>query len=144
MRRLLWLGFLWLGCAQAFQHSLEEVRLERNPEKRSERALDYANVVLDRARQAYEAGDEEKFQAALKEILAAVELSFDSLKASGKNARRNPKYFKRADTKLRALIKRLQTLETDVDLERRPAVDIVEKRLSQIQEQVVLAILSNG
>src|SRR5258708_13395813 len=75
---------------------LGSIKNEPNLEKRSELALDYANTALDQAREAYVAGDIAKTEAALGELRESVELAYQSLEGTGKDARRSPKSFKPA------------------------------------------------
>src|SRR5579863_10281846 len=86
---------------------LNSVKAELNLARRSELALANANKAIDTAREAYEANDATKMQAALEEIADSVNLSYQSLIDTGKDARRNPKFFKRAELKTGELIRRL-------------------------------------
>ena len=71
---------------------LISVRQEPNLERRSDLALDHANEALDAARDAFQANDTAKMQAALDEVTESVNLSYQSLEDTGKDARRNPKF----------------------------------------------------
>jgi hypothetical protein len=114
---------------------------ETNAEKRSELALEEAERELDNARASYKKGDDQGFRDSLASIRAAVELSYDSLKSTGKNARRHPKYYKRADLRIRALLRRIEGLEQEVGFDDRPRVTAVKNRMSEINEQIVLDIM---
>ena len=91
-----------LACAVAVaalvmaQSPVESAKAEPNLEKRSEKALQAAQKVLDELRRNGDLGDRAAVKSALGEIRAGVELCVDSLEASGKDARRSPKYFKKA------------------------------------------------
>src|SRR5579862_4283096 len=89
---------------------LAAVRTEPNLERRSDLALDNANAACDAARDAYNAGDAAKTETALDEVEASVDLAYQSLQETGKDARRNPKSFKRAELKTRQLLRRLEGL----------------------------------
>jgi hypothetical protein len=121
---------------------LAAVKSETRLERRSEMALDYAVSTVDRARDAWRAGNGNEFTRALENIREAAELSYQSLVDTGKPARRFPKYFKRAEKNLRALAKKLDGLYQEVGVEDRPAVDAVRKRASDLHDQVVLDIIS--
>src|SRR5277367_2846444 len=86
---------------------LAAIKLEPNLERRSERAIDNASAAMDMARDASSAGELEKAKGALEEVRDSVDLSYQSLVDSGKSARRNPKFFKRAELKTRILMRRL-------------------------------------
>lgn len=121
---------------------LDAVHSEPNLEKRSELALLHANAAIDRARTLYKEGKQAQFEAAVQEIVDAVELSRTSLQQTGKKARRHPKHFKRAELKTRELVKRLDTLETDVGLEQRPVVTAAKKHVSAINDDFVVQIMT--
>ena len=130
-----------LGCGlQAAD--LEAIRSETRLERRSELALDHALSTVDRAREAWRAGNGSNFNQALAEVREAAELSYQSLVDTGKPARRFPKYFKRAEKSLRALAKKLDALYQEVGVDDRAAVDAVRKRASDLHDQVVLDIMS--
>jgi hypothetical protein len=78
---------------------LAGVKTEPNLEKRSELALENANAALDQAREAYTGGDLAKLRMELDEVGDSVDLAYQSLEETGKDARRNPKFFKRAELK---------------------------------------------
>lgn len=127
-----------VGLARA---DLATVKQEPNLEKRSELALIYADTAIDEAKKVYEQNPKE-FAARVGEVREAVELSYTSLQDSGKRARRSPKYFKRAEHRLRALVKRLEGLEQQVGIEDREPVVDTKKRVNDLHEQVLLDIMS--
>ena len=122
--------------------SLEEVRKIANLEKRAGAALEYADFTIDTARKAYHAEDDKLYAAALVSVGDAAELSYRSLQETGKPARKNPKHFKRAELKLRQLIRRLDALEAEVDLDNRPKVAEANKRLHATHEQLLADIMT--
>jgi hypothetical protein len=121
---------------------LRSIEAEPNLEKRSDRALAHADDTIDAARKAFKDSDVKAFNGALLEVRESVELSQKSLDKTGKAARRNPKYFKRAELKMRSLIRRLDNLEKEVGLEDRPAVQDVLKRVHEIHDQTLLNIMT--
>ncbi len=137
--RLLLAGVLFASLTRA---DMKRVMSEPNLEKRSERALENAEEVLNEARKAYHAQDMKAFSMALKEVRDSVELSYKSLQESGKAARRSPKYFKKADVRLREIARRLDNLEKDVMMDERAEVTALKKRVDEVDEQVVLDIMS--
>lgn len=135
MRRAI--GFL-LAVGLVLGADLATVKAEPNLEKRAEKALVYAGEVVTAMRGELDRNDVEKIQAQLKDFEAAVELAVDSLKATGKNARRSPKHFKKAELRLRELLRRLETLRQDMSIDDRPVLDgvkaQVEKRIDELVE----------
>jgi hypothetical protein len=120
---------------------LTTVKQEPNLERRSERALDNASVAMDAAREASMAGDTVKIAAGLEELRDSVDLAYQSLVDSGKSARRDPKYFKRAELKTRELIRRLEGLEQAVDASDRALVETVRERVSKVHDDLIQDIM---
>ena len=119
---------------------LNAIRNEPNLEKRSDLALDYANTALDAARDAYNAGDDAKWQSSLKEVTESVELSWHSLTDSGKYARNNG-HFKHAELKTRELLRRLDGLRDLVSSDDRAAVEKVRARVAEIHDDLIQGIM---
>jgi hypothetical protein len=122
--------------------SLASVKSEPNLERRSELALENADHAIDAARTAYKASDDKAFADSVKEVEDSVALSYQSLQDTGKKARRSPKYFKRADLKMRALARRMEALEHEVGMEDRPRVEAAKTRIHDIDDQIVFDIMS--
>ena len=120
---------------------LDDIRKQPNLERRSDMALANADAALDRARDAYQKGDEPLFKSALAEADQSIALSKQSLDESGKNARKSPKYFKRAEIGIRRLIRRLDSLRIEVGVDDRPIVEPVYWRAQKLQEEILLAIM---
>jgi hypothetical protein len=120
---------------------LNAIKNEPNLEKRSELALDYSNTALDTARDAESAGEEAKFVAALDEVRESVELSWHALTDTGKYARNN-RYFKNAEVRTRALMRRLDGLRDVAAVEEQPRIDKVRTRVSEIHDELIQGIMS--
>ena len=87
---------------------LAAVRAEPDLEKRSDKALAAADAAFQAARTAFKNGDAADETARLATVRESVELAIKSLQDSGKDARRSPKYFKKAEIALRKLIRNLE------------------------------------
>jgi hypothetical protein len=120
---------------------LAAIKQEPNLERRSERALDNASAAMDLARDASSSGDTEKLKAAVTELRDSVDLAYQSLLDSGKSARRNPKFFKKAELKTRELMRRLQGLSQAVDVDDRAFVDTVHDRVSKVHDDLIQDIM---
>jgi len=129
-----------LGLFLAFA-DLAAVKAEPDPEKRSEAALDFANDAIDQARAGYGSGDLARTQAALTAVRESVELSYDSLRASGKKPRKS-KYYKHAEQKIHAMVRRLDALRDAMALEDRLAVEATIKKLQDINEEVLSDVMT--
>ena len=117
------------------------VKSEPDLERRSELALASADKEMDAARQAYNAGDEKAEQQALGEVRELVDVSYDALEHSNR-APRKSKYYKNAELKLNALLRRLNSFRDQVNVESRAAVEAVIKRVSDVHDEVLAAIMS--
>jgi hypothetical protein len=113
--------------------------MEPNLERRSERAMDNASAAMDLARET--SSDESKLKANLEELRDSVDLAYQSLLDAGKSARRNPKFFKRAELKTRELMRRLEGLALAVDPDDRPVVENVRARVSKVHDDLIQDIM---
>ena len=121
---------------------LTKIEAEPNLEKRSELAIIHADEELTVARKAYEAGEVEPFQTAMEEVAQLTELSLKSLEDTGKRARRSPRYWKRAEQRLLGLMRRLDSFEKSVSIDDRAAVESARKRVSDVHDAIVDAIMT--
>ncbi len=126
----------------ALAADLAGVKSEPNLEKRSDRALDYANAALDAARDAYNKGDYDASKADLEEVGASVDLAYEALEKTGKDPRRDPKWFKRAEMRTRELLRRLEGLRETFSFYDRPSVETVRDHISVIHDNLLQAIMS--
>jgi hypothetical protein len=121
---------------------LGSVKTEPNPEKRSELALEHANTALDLARDAYNSGDLDRTEAALKEVTASVDLAYQSLKDSGKDARRSPKFFKKAELKTRELLRRLEGVRDVLSFQDRSIIEKVRDRVGEVHDDLLNGLMA--
>lgn len=120
---------------------ISDVKAEPNLEKRSELALENANRAIDDARAAYQAGDVKKADANLEEVRESVNVSLDALENSGKQARKS-KYFKRAEIKVRGLLRRLSSFRDEMSVDDRRPLDDSAARLQEVHDRLLLEIMS--
>ncbi len=121
---------------------LTTVQSEPNLEKRSERALDNANVALDEARDDYNSGNYDKSQNELREVRDSVELAYQSLSETGKDPRKDPKFFKRAELRTRELLRRLEGVGQGMSQVDRGTLDKVRERISEVHDNLLNGIMS--
>jgi hypothetical protein len=133
---MLWLALLALSL------DLSSVKGEPKLEKRSAMALQYANSALDQAKTAYADGKFEQTQAALVELKAAVDLSYESLLATGKNPRKSSKPFKDAEKATRELLRRLSGFRDFMSSVDHPVVDPVVANVTDVHDQLLKGIMS--
>jgi hypothetical protein len=120
---------------------LKAALAERDLGKRSKLALDNAADTLKAAREAVQRGDNEKVVAAVAEIRESVELAHDSLKSTGKDPRKSPKWFKQAEISTRELLKKLSTLQDDMDFADRPVLVELKKRVQQVHDELLMGLM---
>jgi len=121
---------------------LESIKTEANLERRARAALDFAKASVKPVLKAQEQGDPQLGVERLMQIQEAVELAHEALTSTGKHARRNPKHFKRAEIQTRNLIKLLRTLSRALHYDERKVVDSVVDRVSAINDELLLAIMT--
>lgn len=127
---------LWLGA------DLAAIKAEPALDKRAVRAVDAALVDLASARKSYDAGEVAAFQTSLRDVVAAADLSMESLEAMGRHPSRNIRNYKMVETKFRELQRKIATLRSDASVEERPAVEKAERRINEIHEKLVTGIMS--
>lgn len=123
---------------------LEAIKSEPNLEKRSQKALDNASSRLEEARTAYQKGEVEVVDRALLEIQASVELSHESLKSTGKNARRSFKHFKKAEIATRQLLRRLDSFRNEMGFGEREKLEPTIHTVQKIHDELLHAIMGGG
>ncbi|HSR08062.1 MAG TPA: hypothetical protein VLM42_12990 [Bryobacteraceae bacterium] len=141
---------MWGSCAVLFMLltanlwavDLPSIQQEPNPERRSQLAMDYAGAALDAARSAYQSSDLEKTQTSLTEVGAAVDLAYGSLQQSGKEARRDPKFFKRAELSTRQLLRRIEGFAESMSFEDRAAAEKLRDRVAAIHDNLLQDLMA--
>ena len=119
-----------------------ELEQEPNLERRSQMAMDYANSGLDTARTAYQANDLDKTRVSLDEVGAAVSLAYSSLKQTGKEARRDPKFFKRTELATRQILRRIEGMGESMNFEDRSIIEKLRDRVAAIHENLLQDIMA--
>ena len=117
------------------------VKAEPNLERRSDLAIEDANLAIDNARAAYQAGDIKKTDEQLKEVRELVDLSLESLDNSGKKPRNNSHY-KRAELKINKMLRRLSGFRDEMSVEDRKPLDEVAARLQEVHDRLLTEIMS--
>src|SRR5258708_39227480 len=119
-RQMVGLALVWsFSAASLWAIDLNSVQQEPNLEKRNQLAIEYANSALDTARTAYQANDLDKTRASLDEAGQAVTLAYDSLKQTGKEARRDSK-FKKTELATRQMLRRIEGMAEGMNFENPP------------------------
>ena len=120
---------------------LKQARDEPNLEKRSKLALDNAAAVYQEARLAYQNGDNDKVALAAAEIQESVDLAYTSLTQTGKNPRKSPKWFKKAEIETRDLLRKLDSFEREMSFSERPMLEKVKARVQEVHDDLLLGLM---
>ncbi len=120
---------------------LQQIKAEPNLGKRSALALDNAFNALTQARDAYTKGENAKVEAFAREIQESVALAETSLHETGKNPRKSPKWFKRAESSTRDLLRRLESFQQSMDASDRSMIDAVKAKVQQVHDDLLLGVL---
>jgi len=120
---------------------LASVKSEPDLNHRSELALNNAEEKIDAARKAYEAGDTAAEAADVQEVADSVVLCYEALEQSH-TAPRKSRYYKRAELRISAMMRRLTALRDQVSFDFRPNVEAALKKLSDIHDEVLSEIMS--
>lgn len=131
---MLWPAILFLAF------DLASARQEPNLDKRSDLALKNADAALNAARDAYAAADMPKAKEALDEARQSVDLSYDSLNATGKNPRGAGSY-KRAEMALGQILRRLEGMRQLWSAVDRDVLDPAQSHVREVHERVIQEIM---
>ncbi len=93
------------------------------------------------ARDAYNKGDNQQTAAAIAEIQESVTLALTSLRQTGKDPRKSPKYFKRAEIETRDLLRKLDGFQHEMGYEDRPMLDKVKENIQQAHDELLLGLM---
>ena len=137
----MWAAVAALAMAPAIRADLKAALAEPDLGRRSKLALDNAAAALKAAREAYTRDDRDKVVAAADEIVESVNLASQSLKATGKNPRRSPKWFKQAEIATRDLVKKIETFQHDMSFEERSVMDKAKARTQEVHDDLLLGLM---
>ena len=116
--------------------SLLEINQERNPEKRSEMALTYADEALDNARDYYLKGAMSKGDAALENMTHALDACMQSLAMENK-----AKFYKKAELKIAYLQRRLSGVISDISIQQRGWAEQTQRRVEEIHDKILDGVM---
>jgi hypothetical protein len=119
----------------------DSVRTEPNPEKRYWKALEFGSSQIVEARKLYSEGKPAEFTQALDLVTQAVQLCDETLRGTGKNPAKYPKHFKKAELKIREIMRRLTSFEEEVSIDDRPTVANAKKQVQKLHEELLFDIM---
>ncbi len=128
-----WLAILAMSIVA---QDLDQIRAENDPPKRATKAMEFAAQKFTDARQLSIDGDFAKMNEALDEMADGTELAAEAIEA-----KRNVGVMKRAEQRCRDLLRRLDTLKSDLPAGEQASIDPIEKRLHAVQEGILGRIM---
>ncbi len=131
-----------LICCSPLLADLKQVKAEPNLEKRSRAALDHAEQALKESRRAYADGNLQLTTELLEEVAESVDLVEASLKASGKDPIKSPKYFKIAEIKTGSLLRSVEAFSRDMNDADRPMIEKLKEKLQDTHDRLLQAIMT--
>lgn len=135
---------LFLLLSQLAPVSLDQVKLEPNPEHRARMAVEYAALAERNAEAAYTKGDAAETSASLKDIEECFETAERAFAATHKTPGRNPGIYKFAEMRSRELLIRLSDLERRMDLDETNMVARVRAKVQEIHDAWFEGIMGRG
>jgi len=127
--------------AASLRADLKAALAEPNLEKRSKLALDTAEDAYKAVRSAYEKGDNAQVAAAAKELVESVDLAYTSLTGTGKDPRKSPKWFKKAEIETRDLLRRLSSFQEQMSFDDRPMLDAAKAKLQEVHDHLLVGLM---
>ena len=122
---------------------LDSVKREPDLEKRCERALEVAAETMAHARTLPGSGGSmSELQKDLDATVAAVELSLQSLRDTGKRPYKLARAYKRGEIRTRDLDKEIEGLIQAIGFENRAAVEKARDKLVVLHEEYLLGVMS--
>lgn len=116
------------------------VRSEPDAEKRARLALYEADAAVTEARKALDEGREPGFTDSVKLAGEMVELNWESLQATGRSARRSPKWYKWSEQRLGILARRLDNLVVETSGSDRTLAEGLLDQVRKAQDRLVQSL----
>ncbi len=124
-----------ISLAQAESFSVE-LKAERDPGKRSEMALAFADTAFDQARDFYSKGEIEKGDAQLEDMTNALNECVVSA-----NTAHKAKFYKKAEQNVAALQRRITTLLDDLEMQKRGWAEYTQRKLDEIHDKLLAGVM---
>ena len=128
------LGF---ACAvEAQQSFLTELEAERDPARRSDKALSFADAAFDKARQFYTQGEIKKGDAELEKMTNALKECVGSLQSA-----RKARFYKKAELRVAFLQRRMQGLLEELSVQERGWAEYTQRKLDDIHDKLLDGVM---
>jgi hypothetical protein len=130
---MLIVAFASCACAQSF---IAELKTERDPGRRSEKALQLADSAFDEARDYYNKGAFDRGDASLDDMTSALNACVDSVQQAHK-----ARFYKKAELRVALLQRRMETLLQDIDLPARGWAEQTNRALDKIHDKLLYGVM---
>ncbi len=141
MQMQLIVAALLVLAAGSVRADLKQAMAEPNLEKRSKLALENAETAYAAARTAYDKGNNSQVSADISEMVQSVNLAYDSLNATGKDPRKSPKWFKRAEIESRNLLRKINDFQDEMDYSDRPLLNKAKATVQQVHDNLLMGLM---
>lgn len=121
---------------------LEAVRALPDPEKRANEATKFAQETVKHVAKTFHDGEVDQGKQMLTDIRMAVELAYESLESTGKDARRKPKHFKRLEIATRRLAGDLRDVAKSLNFDEQSFIEPVIARVEALNGELLTAIMT--
>ena len=119
--------------AQSF---VDELKAERDPGRRSEMALEFADTAFDAARDFYSKGEVHKGDARLEDMMNALNECATSLEVAHK-----AKFYKKAELRVAYLQRRMKGLLDEIELQQRGWAEYTQRKLDEIHDKLLDGVM---
>jgi hypothetical protein len=113
-----------------------EVKNEHNPVKRFDIAIDLADQSVDHARSAYKGGDQKLAETELDLVAVLADDCLHSAEEVHKS-----KYWKKAELKIAALRRRVNSLTDDLGYDQRDKAKELSEHLDSIHDKLLSGVM---
>ncbi|MDQ2773705.1 MAG: hypothetical protein M3Y57_02075 [Acidobacteriota bacterium] len=118
------------------QSGLAELKAERDPGKRSEKALIFADQAFENAKEMYNKGQVHKGDEDLDDMTAALKECVDSLDEAHK-----ARLYKKAELRVAFLQRRMQGLLEDLSIQERGWAEYTDRKLDELHEKMLEGVM---
>jgi hypothetical protein len=129
---------IFLGFASVIEahQSFIELEAERDPGRRSDKALLLADSAFDSAREFYTKGEIKKGDAELENMTKALTACVGSLETA-----RKARFYKKAELRVAFLQRRLQGLLDNLGVQERGWAEYTQRKLDDIHDKLLDGVM---
>ena len=80
-------------------------------------------------------------QGMLQKVVESVQICDESLRGTGKDPAKHSKHFKKAELKIRDILRRMKSLEEEVDVDQREVITASKQKVQQVHDELLLDIM---